>query len=45
MESIGKTNRTLIVILLALATLWLDLVTGREVQFPLVYVLPVALAA
>ncbi|MCM8594081.1 phosphoenolpyruvate--protein phosphotransferase [Accumulibacter sp.] len=30
---------------LAALALWIDIVTGRDVQFPLVYVLPVALAA
>lgn len=32
-------------LLLAALVLWIDIVTGRDVQFPLVYVLPVALAA
>ena len=32
-------------LLLAALVLWLDVITGRDIQFPLVYVLPVGLAA
>ncbi len=32
-------------VLLAVAVLWIDLLTGRNIQFPLGYVLPVGLAA
>ena len=32
-------------VFIAVAVLWIDVVTGRELQFPLVYVIPVGLAA
>ena len=45
---IGKVRReyaTLSSLFLAVAVVWIDVITGREIQFPLVYVLPVGLAA
>jgi phosphoenolpyruvate-protein phosphotransferase len=45
---IEKTNTktaTVFIISLALVVLGIDLITGREVQFPLVYVLPIGIAA
>jgi phosphoenolpyruvate-protein phosphotransferase len=32
-------------VFVAVAVLWIDVITGREIQFPLVYVVPVGLAA
>jgi phosphoenolpyruvate-protein kinase (PTS system EI component) len=45
---VGKIRResaTLPSVFLAVAVVWIDVITGREIQFPLVYVLPVGLAA
>ncbi len=45
---IDKINRKypqLSIVCLAVAVLWIDVVTGREIKFPLVYVIPVGLAA
>ena len=45
---IGKISREyakLSSVFLAVAVLWVDVITGKETQFPLVYVLPVGLAA
>lgn len=45
---IGKISREyakLSSAFLAVAVLWIDVITGREIKFPLVYVLPVGLAA
>ena len=45
---IGKISREyakLSSVFLAVTVLWIDVITGREIQFPLVYVLPVGLAA
>jgi phosphoenolpyruvate-protein phosphotransferase len=33
------------IVCLAVAMLWIDVITGREIKFPLVYVIPVGLAA
>jgi phosphoenolpyruvate-protein phosphotransferase (PTS system enzyme I) len=44
-ERIHGPNAILLSVALALAALWVDYITGRDIQFPLVYVLPVGLAA
>jgi phosphotransferase system enzyme I (PtsI) len=44
-EQINIKYPKLSIIFLAMAVLWVDVVTGREIQFPLVYVIPVGLAA
>jgi phosphotransferase system enzyme I (PtsI) len=44
-QIIKKKNPAVICILLALATLAVDFATGREIRFPLVYLLPIGLAA
>lgn len=45
LEKISRKYVNLSIICLAMAALWIDVITGREIQFPLVYVIPVALAA
>lgn len=48
LRSIGKINRDnpkLCSMLLAIIVLWIDFSTGTEIQFPLIYVIPVGLAA
>ncbi len=45
LKHITERNPTGICILLALITLCIDFATGRVVRFPLLYVLPIALAA
>ncbi|MEI6149423.1 MAG: phosphoenolpyruvate--protein phosphotransferase [bacterium] len=48
LRSIGKINREnpkLCSMLLAIIVLWIDFNTGTEIQFPLIYVVPVAMAA
>jgi phosphoenolpyruvate-protein phosphotransferase len=44
-EKISRKYPKLSIICLAVAILWIDVVTGREIRFPLVYVIPVGLAA
>ena len=44
-RQITQRNPSLISTLLAIATLSVDFATGREIRFPLLYVLPVGLAA
>lgn len=44
-KQITKKYPSLICIVLALTTLTVDFVTGREIRFPLVYLLPIGLAA
>jgi phosphoenolpyruvate-protein phosphotransferase (PTS system enzyme I) len=45
MEGMNKRTATVFSVTLALAVLLIDFITGRDVQFPLLYVLPVGLAA
>ena len=45
MASITRKYPRFASVFLAAVVLWIDLVTGNETQFPLAYVLPVALAA
>ena len=40
----GKTG-TVLNVVLTLVVVWIDLITGRDIQFPLVYVLPVGIAS
>ncbi|MEO5714191.1 MAG: phosphoenolpyruvate--protein phosphotransferase [Luteolibacter sp.] len=40
-----RTNPSIVCMILAFATLLVDFSTGREIRFPLVYVLPIGLAA
>jgi len=40
-----KSNPSLVCVILALATLAVDFAAGREIRFPLFYVLPIGLAA
>jgi phosphoenolpyruvate-protein phosphotransferase (PTS system enzyme I) len=44
-KEFSERNPTFICILVALATMFLDFVTGREIRFPLLYLLPTGLAA
>jgi len=44
-ENTNTKTATVFIISLALVVLGIDLITGREVQFPLIYVLPVGIAA
>ena len=44
-QEINLRTAVIFNIFLALAVLWIDFITGTEVQFPLLYVLPVGLAA
>ena len=45
LEKINRKYANLSIICLTVAALWIDFITSREIQFPLVYVIPVALAA
>ncbi len=45
LDRIQKRYARLSSLLLAALVLWIDIVTGTEIQFPLIYVLPVGLAA
>ena len=44
-EKLNTKYPKLSIVCLAVAVLWIDVVTGKEIQFPLVYVIPVGLAA
>jgi phosphoenolpyruvate-protein phosphotransferase (PTS system enzyme I) len=44
-EKLNIKYPKLSIVCLAVAVLWIDVITGREIQFPLVYVIPVGLAA
>ncbi|MGA2322814.1 MAG: phosphoenolpyruvate--protein phosphotransferase [Sedimentisphaerales bacterium] len=44
-EQINIKYPKLSIVFLAAAVLWIDVITGREIQFPLIYVIPVGLAA
>lgn len=45
MHTINKRYARLSSVFLAVIVLWVDIITDTEIHFPLVYVLPVALAA
>jgi phosphotransferase system enzyme I (PtsI) len=45
MKQITERNPSAVCLLIALVTLSVDLVTGRDIRFPLLYILPIALAA
>ncbi len=44
-EKISKKHPKLSVVIFAVLVLWIDIISGQEIQFPLVYVFPVGLAA
>lgn len=44
-DAIARTHPRLCSVIFAMVVLWIDLITAQEIQFPLVYVLPVGLAA
>ena len=39
-EKINKNHLKLTSLLLAVVVLWIDVITGKEIKFPLVYVVP-----
>jgi phosphoenolpyruvate-protein phosphotransferase (PTS system enzyme I) len=45
LKQIAERNPSVICILLAVATLSVDFATGRDIRFPLIYVIPLGLAA
>ncbi len=45
MKQLTERNPTAVCLLVTLVTLSVDLVTGRDIRFPLLYVLPIGLAA
>jgi hypothetical protein len=44
-KQVTERNPSTICLLLALVTLFVDFTTGRDIHFPLLYVLPIGLAA
>jgi hypothetical protein len=44
-KEITENRPTVICVLVALATMYIDFATGREIRFPLLYLLPIGLAA
>ncbi|MFA4987299.1 MAG: phosphoenolpyruvate--protein phosphotransferase [Candidatus Brocadiia bacterium] len=45
LEHSALKNRSLLIILLTSIVLWVDYATGKEIRFPILYFLPVAVAA
>ena len=44
-KQVTKRNPSAICLLIALVTLFVDLATGRDIRFPLLYVIPIGLAS